>query len=86
MEMENKHIPDELLERASFLYDEGKTLSFVAVDGDVVGVIGFSDRLKDDSIEAIRDLHTMGKQVIMITGDNERTAEAIARGGEAEGN
>jgi Cu2+-exporting ATPase len=42
-------------------------------------VIGFADRLKEDSVEAIRDLHAMGKQVIMITGDNERTAEVVAR-------
>jgi len=78
MDMEGKRYGEALQEKAEKLYDEGKTLSFVALDDEVVGVMGFADTLKETSVKAIRDLHGMGKQVIMITGDNERTAEAIA--------
>ena len=78
MDMEGKRYGEALQEKAEKLYDEGKTLSFVALDDEVVGVMGFADTLKETSVKAIRDLHVMGKQVIMITGDNERTAEAIA--------
>ena len=51
----------------------------VAVDGQVAGVIAVADTLKDGSVEAIAELHRMGLQVAMITGDNRKTAEAIAR-------
>jgi Cu+-exporting ATPase len=78
MDMEGKRVEESLKERAEALYDEGKTLSFVALGDEVVGVMGFADTLKEGSVKAIQDLHGMGKQVIMITGDNARTAEAIA--------
>jgi P-type Cu+ transporter len=61
------------------LQGEGKTAMLVAVDGDVRGVIAVADTLKEGSIEAIRDLHRLGLQVAMITGDNWKTAEAIGR-------
>ncbi|NOZ24946.1 MAG: copper-translocating P-type ATPase [Nitrospirae bacterium] len=61
------------------LADEGKTPIFVAVDGRAAGVIAVSDPLKDDSIEAIQGLKGLGVDVVMITGDNRRTAEAIAK-------
>ncbi|OGD55718.1 copper-translocating P-type ATPase [Candidatus Bathyarchaeota archaeon RBG_13_60_20] len=79
MEMEGKTYSRGLVERAERLYDQGRTLSFVAVGDEVKGVIGFADRLKDDSASAIASLRGMGKQVIMLTGDNRRTAEAVAR-------
>ena len=78
MDMEGKRVEESLKERAESLYDEGKTLSFVALGDEAVGVMGFADTLKEGSVKAIQDLHDMGKQVIMITGDNARTAEAIA--------
>jgi len=78
MKDENKKIPDELIEAGNRLYDEGKTLSYFAFDEEVVGIIGFADELKESSIEAIEELHALGKEVIMITGDNERTAKVIA--------
>jgi Cu+-exporting ATPase len=67
---------EETLER---LADEGKTAMVVGVDGELAGVIAVADTLKDDSVSAIRRLHELGLQVVMITGDNQRTAEAIAR-------
>ena len=57
----------------------GKTAMILAVDGRLAGVIAVADTLKEHSIEAIRALKTMGIEVIMLTGDNRRTAEAIAR-------
>jgi Cu+-exporting ATPase len=61
------------------LADNGKTPMFVAVDGRLAGVIGVADKLKDDSIAAVRLLRERGIEVVMITGDNERTARSIAR-------
>ena len=61
------------------LQTEAKTAMLVAVDGAVRGVIAVADTVKDGSIEAIAELHHMGLRVAMITGDNKKTAEAIAR-------
>ena len=69
----------EFEERAARLADEGKTPMFVAVDGQAAGIIGVADTIKEDSVAAIRALERMGVEVVMITGDNERTARAIAR-------
>ncbi len=60
------------------LQSEAKTAMLVAVDGEVVGVIAVADTLKDGSVEAIAELKEMGLEVVMITGDNEQTAKAIA--------
>jgi Cu+-exporting ATPase len=59
--------------------EEGKTPMFVAVDGKPAGVIAVADTVKEDSVRAIKALHDLGLEVVMITGDNRRTAEAIAR-------
>ncbi len=69
----------EFEERAARLADEGKTPMFVAVDGKPAGIIGVADTIKEDSVAAIRALEKMGVEVVMMTGDNERTAQAIAR-------
>ena len=61
------------------LQSEAKTAMLVAVDGKVEGIIAVADTLKDGSIEAIAELHRMGLKVAMITGDNRKTAEAIAK-------
>jgi Cu+-exporting ATPase len=63
---------------AKKLADAGRTPMFVAVDGRVAGIIGVADTLKEDSVAAVRTLQRMGIEVVMITGDNERTARAIA--------
>ena len=63
----------------SRLQSEAKTAMLVAVDGKVQGVIAVADTVKDSSKEAIDELHRMGLKVVMITGDNLKTAEAIAK-------
>jgi Cu+-exporting ATPase len=61
------------------LQSEAKTAMLVAVDGQVCGIIAVADTIKDGSKEAIADLRRMGLKVAMITGDNQKTAEAIAK-------
>ncbi|MBC7909283.1 MAG: heavy metal translocating P-type ATPase [Pyrinomonadaceae bacterium] len=78
MKRENVDV-DAFEQQAARLADEGKTPMFVAVDGKPAGVIGVADTIKEDSVAAIRALEQMGIEVVMITGDNERTAKAIAR-------
>jgi Cu+-exporting ATPase len=61
------------------LQSEGKTALHVAVDGKLLGVVGVADTIKEDSVEAIRVMRELGLEIVMLTGDNERTAQAIAR-------
>jgi P-type Cu+ transporter len=68
-----------LEQAAEGFQNEGKTAMLVTVDGALQGVIAVADTVKDGSAEALDDLHHMGLKVAMITGDNQRTAEAIAR-------
>ncbi|HQE92585.1 MAG TPA: heavy metal translocating P-type ATPase [Anaerolineae bacterium] len=68
-----------LLPEVERLQAEAKTAMLVAVDGEVRGVIAVADTLKDGSVEAIADLRRLGLYVVMITGDNRQTAEAIAK-------
>jgi Cu+-exporting ATPase len=67
------------LEMAEALEAEGKTVMFVAVDGEPAGLIAVADTLKENTADAIQRLHKLGIETVMITGDNWRTAEAIAR-------
>ncbi len=73
-EMENN-----IRERAEGLFDQGKTLIFVSSEGKVIGLIAVADELKENAGEVVARLKKMGLHVIMITGDNRRTAEAIAK-------
>ncbi len=59
--------------------DDGKTPIFMAIDGAFAGIIAISDPIKEGSQKAVERLHALGLEVIMLTGDNKRTAEAIAR-------
>ena len=76
---ERGYSPDGLGPVADRLAEEGKTPMFVVADGAVAGIIGVADVLKPDSVAAVRSLEALGLEVYMITGDNQRTAEAIAR-------
>ena len=69
--------PDEL--NAQRLADEAKTPMFVAVGEKFAGIVAVADTLKDGSKAAVEHLHKLGLEVVMLTGDNQRTAEAIAR-------
>lgn len=66
-------------DNVSTLEDEGKTAMMIAIDGELVGIIAVADQIKDTSKKAIEKLEKMGLEVYMITGDNERTANAIAK-------
>ena len=68
-----------LEERAATLAQEGKTPMFVAVDGKPSGLVAVADRIKPSARETLRRLKRMGIEAVMITGDNRRTAEAVAR-------
>ncbi len=68
-----------LQERAQALAAQGKTPMYIAIDGQAAGLIAVADKLKDSSPQAVKTMIDMGLEVIMITGDNTRTAQAIAR-------
>lgn len=70
---------DRLLSDLERLQGEGKTAMLVAMDGRAAGIVAVADTIKGDSVEAIRVMQGMGLEVVMLTGDNERTAQAIAR-------
>ncbi len=72
-------LPDHLAAAAAELEEQGRTAVFVGRDGNVVGVLAVADTVKDDAIDVVHQLHAMGLQVAMITGDNTRTATAIAK-------
>ena len=61
------------------LQDEGKTAMFVAVDGKPAGILAVADPIKSTTAEAIAELHALGLKLVMLTGDNRRTAAAVAR-------
>ncbi len=65
--------------RFSSLAEEGKTPIFLAVDGVPAGIIAVADTLKENAREVVEGLHRLGLSVVMLTGDNRRTAEAVAR-------
>ena len=71
-------IPDAVKEQSELLAASGKTPLYFGEDKKLIGVIAVADVIKPDSPQAIRELHGMGIRVVMLTGDNERTARAIA--------
>jgi len=68
-----------LEKEADRLWEMGKTVMFLGRDSEVVGVIALADTLKPNARETLQELHRMGIESVMLTGDNRRTAEAIAR-------
>ena len=72
-------VPGEMRTRAQQLADEGKTPLFFGCGDRLAGVIAVADTIKEDGREAVRQLQQMGIRVVMLTGDNERTARAIGR-------
>ena len=72
-------IPCEILDTAGKLALEGKTAMFFEKGGAIVGIIAVADMIKDDSVRAISELKNMGIRVVMLTGDNKVTAEAVGK-------
>jgi len=60
------------------LQEEGKTAMFIAIDGQPAGILAVADPIKATTAEAIRELHELGLEIVMLTGDNRRTAAAVA--------
>jgi len=73
------NVPDALAAEAETLASQGKTPIFFSADGALLGVIAVADTLKADSRSAIRELQNMGIRVVMLTGDNQRTADAVGK-------
>jgi P-type Cu2+ transporter len=65
--------------KVSHLSSEGKTAMYIAVDGKALGVVAVADTIRDSARKAIESLHNLGIKTIMLTGDNRRTAEAVAK-------
>ena len=74
---EQIHVPDEIKVRSEQLSEEGKTPLLFARDGELCGIIAVADTIKEDSPQAVKEMQDMGIHVVMLTGDNERTAKAI---------
>ncbi len=77
--MRDRNIEPALIDESARLADEGKTPMFIAINNRLEGIIAVADVVKENSKEAIERLHDMGIEVAMITGDNKRTAKAIAK-------
>jgi Cu+-exporting ATPase len=75
---ERKIDVEAILDRATALTHKAQTPMFVAVGGNAIGIVSVADAIKSDSQEAIRRLHDLGLKVVMLTGDNEATANAVA--------
>lgn len=71
--------PDQIADQASDLRQQGETVVLVAIDGRIVGVLGVADPIKETASQALRELENLGISVVMATGDNPTTAEAVAR-------
>lgn len=77
--MEENHIEiNHIEDQVSSLEEEGKTAMITSIDGKASGIVAVADQIKETSLKAIEDLQKMGLEIYMITGDNERTARAIA--------
>ena len=72
-------VDDTIREKASSLSKEGKTPLFFACDDELLGIIAVADVIKEESPKAIKELQNMGIRVVMLTGDNEKTAKAIGK-------
>ncbi|WP_295094247.1 heavy metal translocating P-type ATPase [uncultured Catenibacterium sp.] len=77
IKMMEQHIPDDVKEQAKSMAKEGKTPLFFSYDNYYLGMICVADTMKEDSPQAIKEMQNMGIQVVMLTGDNKETAQAI---------
>jgi P-type Cu+ transporter len=75
----NVRFPEELTKEARRLQENAETTVWLAINGDAAGVLGIADPIKPTTKEAVHELHAMDLKIIMCTGDNQRTAESVAR-------
>jgi len=75
----NGRIPKELDSKISQLESEGKTVVTVFIDDKIIGLVAVADNVRENAVDIIKQLRLMGKEIILLTGDNERTANAIAK-------
>jgi Cu2+-exporting ATPase len=78
MEYAKATLSKEMEEKAQFFQKQGKTVSYLAIDGNLVGYVVIGDKIKKTSAKAIKELQDKGIDVIMLTGDNHDTAQAVA--------
>lgn len=78
MEESGVDVPEEYVQKAEHCADMGRTSMYCAADGAFIGLIAAADTIKKESLEAINELHKMGIKTLMLTGDNSRTAKAVA--------
>ncbi|MDE6133456.1 MAG: heavy metal translocating P-type ATPase [Oscillospiraceae bacterium] len=78
MEENGVNVPEEYVQKAEHCADMGRTSMYCAADGVFIGLIAAADTIKKESLEAITELHKMGIKTLMLTGDNSRTARAVA--------
>ena len=76
--LENNIDTKDSLEKAEKYASEGKTPLFIAVDSELAGIIAVADQIKASSLETVEKLHSLGLEVVMLTGDNKKTAQVIA--------
>lgn len=78
IEQHSKILPEDLIKKASTLQEKAQTVVWVAEGDKVLGVLGVSDPIKKTTPQAIKELHALGLKVVMLTGDNQNTAQVIA--------
>ena len=76
--VENNISTKDSVEKAEKFASEGKTPLFIAVDSELAGIIAVADQIKESSLKTIEKLHSLGLEVVMLTGDNKKTAQVIA--------
>ena len=76
--LENNIVIKDSVEKAEKYASEGKTPLFIAVDSELAGIIAVADQIKASSLETVEKLHSLGLEVVMLTGDNKKTAQVIA--------
>jgi Cu+-exporting ATPase len=79
LRQENIQDLQPLIDSAVHLQEQGKTAMFVAMDGRAAGILAVADPIKPTTLEAVRDFQALGLRIIMLTGDNRRTADFVAR-------
>ncbi|MFQ6081335.1 MAG: heavy metal translocating P-type ATPase, partial [Candidatus Bathyarchaeia archaeon] len=77
--LDSSAMSTDMKERFRELQEQAKTAMIVAVNREVIGIIAVADTLKEDTVNAVQELERMGLKTVMLTGDNRRTAEAIAK-------